>query len=96
MPTDPDAKPETGEADAEPRAVAALEPPPVGEPAPEPKAVEAVAEPEPEPEPAISSPAPKPIAPAEPVSRVQEWGLAVVLMAVFAAICFFFMSYLRG
>ena len=38
---------------------------------------------------------PEPV-PAEPASPAKEWGLAVILMVVFATICFMFMSYLRG
>jgi hypothetical protein len=41
--------------------------------------------------------APLPItAQAEPVSPVKEWSLAIVLMLLFATICFWFMSYLRS
>ena len=60
---------------------------------PEAAAAEAIAAPAEE---AAVEPAPAEPAPAAPVSPAKEWGMAVVLMAIFAAICFAFLSYLRN
>jgi hypothetical protein len=37
-----------------------------------------------------------PSAPAEPASPAKEWGAAIALMIVFAAMCAAFLSYFRG